>query len=327
MRRREFVAGMLGAAAWPLVARAQQPDRVRRIGVLMGIERNDPDARPRAAAFQQRLQELGWSDAQLRFDYRWLDKDIQRLRTDAAELAASTPDLLVADTTAALMALRPMANDIPLVFLRVSDPVGAGFINSLTRPGGTITGITNFEYAMGGKWLDLLKGIAPQTSLVAATLYPGMAAHAGLWTSIEGAAANAGIKTRAVAVREAADLERAIVGIAVENNSGMILLPHAIIEFNRLMIIELAAKHRLPVIYPLRHYAEAGGLIAYGLEPLDLYRQTAVFVDRVLKGTKPAELPVQHPTKYELVINLKTVKALGLPIPEALLAQADEVIE
>jgi putative ABC transport system substrate-binding protein len=300
---------------------------MRRIGVLMGIEQNDLDAGPRANAFQQRLQDLGWSEGQLQIEYRWLSNDIQRQRTDAAGLAGSTPDLLVADTTAALIALRRVANDIPIVFLRVSDPVEAGFIDSLMRPGGNISGITNFEYAIGGKWLDLIKSIAPQTSLVSAMVFPGMAAHEGLLKSIQEAGANAGIKTQPVAVSEAADLQRAVISTAFESDAGMIVLPHALIEINRLMIIELVAQHRLPTIYPLRHYVGAGGLIAYGLEPLDLYRQAALFVDRVLKGAKLAELPVEQPTKYELVINLQTAKALGLTIPPSLLAHADEVIE
>jgi ABC-type uncharacterized transport system substrate-binding protein len=328
MRRREFITLLGGAAAWPLTARAQQREQMRRIGFLMEITQNDPDVQPRAAAFQGRLQELGWLEGRnIRIDYRWAGPDVDRLSAHATELVRSNPDLIVANSTAALTALRPLSGDIPVVFLRVSDPVGAGFVNSLARPGGNLTGITNYEFAIGGKWLQLLKQIAPHISGVTVLSYPGMVAHDGLWRTIEAAAAAFTIETRAVPVRHAAEIESAIVAAAGAPNNGAILLPHAIIEANRVMIIEMAARRRLPVIYPLRHHAAAGGLIAYGLEPLNLYRQVAVYVDRVLRGARPAELPVQQPTKFELVINLKTAKALGIDVPEKLLALADEVIE
>jgi putative ABC transport system substrate-binding protein len=329
MRRRDFITLVGGAAAaWPLAARAQQPDQIRHIGVLMGMQKIDPEAEPRCVAFERRLQDLGWTGGRnIRIDYRWSSDDGERLRAEAAELVGLAPELIVADSTAALTAIRPLARGLPLVFLRVSDPVTAGFIDSLARPGGSITGITNFEYAMGGKWLELLKQIAPHIVRVTALTYPGMTAHAGLWQTIETAAPTLGLEAKAVPVRTTSEIESAITAAAREPDHGIILLPHAIIEISRVQIIAAAARHRLPVIYPLRHYAAAGGLIAYGLEPLDLYRQAALLVDRVLRGAKPADLPVMQPTKFELVINLETAKALGLDVPAKLLALADEVIE
>jgi putative ABC transport system substrate-binding protein len=328
LKRRDFIAALgVAVASRPLAARAQQGAQMRRIGVLMGIEQNDPDAQPRALAFQRRLESLGWNESNVRIDYRWLTPDAARLREDSADLAQSNPDLLVADTTAVLTALRPLSHDLPVVFLRISDPVGAGFINSLARPGGNLTGITNFEDSMGSKWLELLKEIAPDISIITVLSYPGMVAHVGLLRAIDAGAAALGVKTKTMPARGTAEIERAINAAASESYSGLLLLPHAIIEINRLFIIEMAARVRIPVIYPLRHYAEAGGLIAYGLEPHDLYTQAAVYVDRILRGTKPAELPVQQPTKFELAINLKTAKALGIKVPTTLLALANEVIE
>jgi putative ABC transport system substrate-binding protein len=294
----------------------------------MGMGETDPEAPPRVAAFERRLQGLGWTRGRnLRIDYRWASDDLEVLRAAAAELIALGPELMVADSTAALGTLRPLARGLPVVFLRVSDPVTAGFIDSLARPGGSITGVTNFEYSMGGKWLELLKQIAPQIAHVAALTYPGMAAHAGLWETIKVAAPKLGLEARAAPVRTGADIEAAIATAAREGVMAWSWLPHAIVEINRVQIIAAAAQHRLPVIYPLRHYAAAGGLIAYGLEPLDLYRQAANFVDRVLRGAKPADLPVMQTVRYELAINVKTAKALGLTVPDKLLVLADEVIE
>ena len=328
MRRREFIALLGGTAiAWPVRAIAQATEKLRRIGVLMGITAIDPDAQPRVATFQKQLQELGWSEQNIRIDYRWVSDDAERLLADVRDLVRLAPDLLVADTTAALTALRPEAREIPVVFLRVSDPVGAGFIGSLARPGGNITGITNFEFPMGGKWLELLKEIAPRTVRITVLLHPAMTAHAGLWQTIETAAPTFSVEARQVPVRDSVELQPAIVLTASEPNSGVIVLPDALVEINRGLIIELAMRHHLPVIYPLRHYAAAGGLIAYGPEALDLYRQAAVSVDRILRGASPADLPIQHPRKFELAINLKTAKALGLTVPPSVLARADEVIE
>ena len=331
MKRREFISLLGGAAAAfasPPAARAQQDRRVRRIGVLMGLVENDPDAQPRIAAFRKRLQELGWTEGRnIQFDYRWMTPGGERLRADAAELVKNAPDLIVADTTSALAALRPFSGDIPVVFLRVSDPVGGGFIDNLARPGGKITGIANFEYAMGGKWLELLKQIAPRLSRMTVLSYPGSSAHAGLWQVIESAAPSFKLEAKNAPVRDTAEIERAILAAAGEPDSGLLLLPFVTIEINRAAIIDLAARHRLPAIYPLHHFATAGGLIAYGVEALDLYRQTAVYVDRILKGTRPSDLPVQQPGKFELVINLKTAKMLGLEVSSMLLALADEVIE
>jgi putative tryptophan/tyrosine transport system substrate-binding protein len=326
--RRQLIALLGGAAAWPVAARAQQTERVRRIGVLMGMQQNDPEAGPRVTAFERRLQELGWTGGRnVRVDYRWSSDDSEKLRAEAVDLIALAPQLVVADSTAALTMIRPLARGLPVVFLRVSDPVAAGFVDSLAHPGGTITGITNFEYAMGGKWLELLKQIAPHIARITALTYPGMTAHAGLWETIKVAAPKLGLEAKAVSVRTGVDIEGAILAAAGEPDHGLVLLPHAIVEINWVQIIAAAARQRLPAIYPLRHFAAAGGLIAYGLEPLDLYRQAAVLVDRILRGAKPADLPVMQPIKYELAINLKTSQALSLIVPDKLLALADEVIE
>jgi putative tryptophan/tyrosine transport system substrate-binding protein len=260
VRRREFITLVGGSAATrPFAARAAQGESVRRVTFLSLMTQNDPDVKLLRSAFHDRLHELGWLDGRdIRIDYRWAGPDVESLRAHATELARSNPDLIVADSTAALTVLRPWSGDIPVVFLRVSDPVGGGFVNSLARPGGNLTGITNFESAMGGKWLQLLKQIAPLTSRVTALLYPGMIAHDGFWRTIEAAAAPLTVEARAILVRHAADIENAIVAAAGAPNSGVILLPHAIIEANRFTIIEMAARHRLPAIYPLRHYAAAG---------------------------------------------------------------------
>jgi putative tryptophan/tyrosine transport system substrate-binding protein len=328
VKRRNFIMLVGGAAAWPITARAQPAERVRQLGVLMGMQQSDPEAGPRVAAFERRLQELGWTAGRnVRIDYRWSSENSEKLRAQAAELIALAPELIVADGTAALTTIRPLARGLPLVFLRVSDPVGAGFIDSLARPGGSITGITNFEYMMGGKWLELLKQIAPRIARATALVYPGMSAHAGLWETIKVAAPTLGLEVNAVTVRTGSEIESAITAAAQQPDHGIVLLPHAIVEISRLQIIAAAARHRLPVIYPLRHYAPAGGLIAYGLEPLDLYRQTAVLVDRILRGSRPMDLPVMQPTRFELAINLTTAKALGLTVSDRLLALADEVIE
>jgi putative ABC transport system substrate-binding protein len=278
VRRRAFIAVVAGPLAWPpmvwkMAVSAQPAERTRRIGVLMGMQETDPEVPPRVAAFERRLQELGWTAARnIRIDYRWSSDDVDKLRAQGAALVELAPDLIVADSTAALTTLRPLARGLPLVFLRVSDPVTAGFVDSLAHPGGSITGVTNFEYSMGGKWLELLKQVAPHIVRVAALTYPGMAAHTGLWETIKAAAPTLGLAATAVSVRTGADIDGAIVAVAREGDCGIVLLPHAIVEINRIEIIAAAARHRLPIIYPLRHYAAAGGLIAYGLDPLDLYR-------------------------------------------------------
>ncbi len=326
--RRELVALLGGAAVvWPIVARGQQSGRAPRIGVLMGVAEADPEARPRAAAFQKRLQELGWTEGRIQIDYRWVGENAERLRAGVAEVVALAPSLIVADTTAALSAVKPAAGNIPIVFLRVSDPVNSGFVDSLARPSGNITGIANFEYAIGSKWLELLKQVAPRVAHVTMLSYPGMIVHEGLRRAIEAAAPSFAVTARAVPVRDTAEIERAILAAADEPRSGLIVLPHLVIETNRGLIIDMAARYRLPAIYPLRHYTSAGGLIAYGPEPMEIYRQAAAMVDRILKGARPADLPVQQPTNFELSINLKTANALGLTPPETVLALADEVIE
>jgi putative ABC transport system substrate-binding protein len=329
MRRREFVAFLGGAVAtWPFTARAQQGGRTPRIGVLMGVAEADPQARPRLAAFRKRLQELGWSeDRNIQIAIRWVGESAEHLRAGVADLVAMTPSLIVADTTAVLSALRPAAGSIPIVFLRVSDPVNSGFVESLARPGGNITGVANFEYAIGGKWLELLKQVAPWMRQVAVLTNPGMTAHEGLRRAIEEAGPSFAVAIRALPARDTAEIERAILAAAGEPASGLILLPHLVIESNRGLIIAMAAQRRIPAIYSLRHYTSAGGLIAYGPEPRALYRQAAALVDRVLRGAKPAEVPVQQPANFELSINLKTANALGLTLPATLLALADEVIE
>jgi putative ABC transport system substrate-binding protein len=328
MRRRDFIALLGGAAAWPLSARAQQGERMRRIGVLMPAAADDLDGQARIAAFRQGLQQLGWTDGRnVRIDTRWSAGDADEIRKYAAELAALAPDVILATGSATLAPLLQATRTVPIVFTIVPDPVGAGLVDSLARPGGNATGFTWFEYATSGKWLELLKQIAPGVTRVAVLRDPAIAAGLGQWGAIQAMAPSVGVEVIPVNVRDAPEIERAVAGFARSSNGGLILTASALAVVHRDLVIRLAARHKLPAVYHRRLFVTSGGLISYGPDLVDQYRQAAGYVDRILKGEKPADLPVQAPTKYELVLNLKTAKALGLEVPPTLLARADEVIE
>ena len=329
MKRREFITLLGGAAAtWPLAARAQQPAQVRRIGVLMPFAEDHPVGQARNAAFLQGLQQLGWTDGRnVRIDYRWSAGDADRLRKFAAELIALGPDVVMAFTSAAVAPLRQATSTVPIVFVVVTDPVGAGFVDSLARPGGNATGFMQFEYSLCGKWLELLKEIAPGVTRAAVLWDPAITAGIGQFAVIQSVAPSLGVEVIPAKVRDATEIERAIAAFARTANGGLIVTGSALAAIHRELIITLAARHKLPAVYFERRFVVGGGLISYGANFVDQYRQAAGYVDRILKGEKPADLPVQAPTKYELVINLKTAKALGLTVPDTLLARTDEVIE
>ena len=328
MQRREFITFLGGAAVWPLAAQAQQADRMRRIGVLMNLAADDLEGRARFTAFVQGLQELGWTDGRnIRIDYRWAAGDADRFRRYAAELVALTPDVILANGSAAAGPLLQATRAVPIVFVLVPDPVGAGFVNSLARPGGNATGFTQFEYSIGAKWLELLKEIAPGVTRVAVIRDTALAAGTGQWGAIQSVAPSVGVEVSPVNMFDAPEIERAIAAFARSANGGLILTASTLAAQHRELIIRLAARHKLPAVYYERYYTSSGGLISYGPDSIDHYRRPAGYVDRILKGEKPADLPVQAPTKYELIINLKTAKALGLTVPPMLLARADDVIE
>jgi putative ABC transport system substrate-binding protein len=328
VRRREFIALVGGAVAWPLAARSQQLDRIRRIGVLMYYAESDPQGQSRITAFKQGLQEKGWIEGgKVRIDYRWAAADADRIRIYAAELVELAPDVILASAPAVLRALQHQTSTVPIVFVSVADPVGAGFVASLAKPGGNITGFTNFEFSLAGKWLELLKQIAPHITRVAVIQNPTNPTAAGYLRVIDAAAPALGLQLTTVAVHDAASIERAIDAYARDSSVGLILLPELSMTSYRELIVARAALHRLPAVYPFEFFAAIGGLMSYGPDGLNPYRQASSYVDRILKGEKPGDLPVQAATKFELVINLKTAKALGLTIPPTLLARADEVIE
>jgi putative ABC transport system substrate-binding protein len=330
MRRRKFIA-LVGAAAatWPLAVRAQQPNRMRLIGVLMGSAADDPELQTRIAAFAQGLAQLGWADGRnVRIDTRWATTNADDIRRQAAELAALAPDVILAATgTATVAPLLQATRTVPIVFVVVIDPVGAGFVASLARPGGNATGFLMFEYGLSAKWLELLKQIAPGVTRVAVLRDPAIASGIGQFGAIQSAAPSLGLEASPVNVRDVGEIERDIAAFTRSSNGGVIVTASALATRHRDLIITLAARHRLPAIYASRYFVTDGGLISYGPDLLDQYRRAAGYVDRILKGEKPADLPVQAPTKYEFVINLKTAKALGLEVPPNLLARADEVIE
>jgi putative ABC transport system substrate-binding protein len=329
MKRRDFIA-LLGssAAAWPLAARAQQSERMRRIGVLMPSAADDPEFQARMTAFVQGLAQLGWLDGRnVRIDTRWGVADADRIRKYAAELVALGPDVILAPGSASLAPLLQATRAVPIVFTTVADPVGAGYVDSLARPGGNATGFIVYEYSIAAKWLELLKEIAPRVTRAAVLRDSAIAAGPAQFGVIQAAAPSLGFELRVVDMRDTGEIERAIAAFAQGSDSGLIVTGSPAAIIHRDLVITLAARHRLPAVYPGRYYAVAGGLISYGPDSVDQLRRAAGYVDRILKGEKPADLPVQAPTKFELVINLKTAKALGLEVPATLLARADEVIE
>ena len=327
--RRKFLATLGGGAvAWSIAARAQQPELLRRIGVLMITAEDDTESKARIGAFRQGLKELGWSDGRnVRIDCRWGGADRERISGYAIELVGLKPDVILVSTGLVLQPLRQETRSIPIVFTQTSEPVQNGFVASLGRPGGNITGFTTFEDSVWGKSLEMLKEVAPHVARVAVILNPDQVPQAGMWRAVEAAAPSLGVKATATPVRNAADIERAINAFAPEPNGGLIVLPSGATIVHRELIIALAARHRLPAIYAYRHFVADGGLICYGLDLAEQYRGAAAYVDRILRGEKPGDLPLQQPTKFELVINLKTAKALGLDVPSQLQQLADEVIE
>ena len=328
MRRRQFITLLGGAAAWPLAARAQQPDRIRTIGVLDAFAKDDPQVRANLTAFWQGLQKLGWTDGRnVRIDYRSGEADPGRIRAQAKELVGLKPDVILVSSALALQPLLQETRSIPVVFVQIADPVGAGLVASLAHPGGNLTGFTVAEYATMGKLLEVLKEVAPNVTRVAVIFNPDQIPQAGMLRAVEANAPSFQVQVTAVGARNVAEIAQAIDQFAREPNGGLIVLPNPVTIGNRKLVIAMAARHRLPAAYAFRHFVADGGLISYGIDLADQYRQAASYVDRILRGEKPADLPVQQPTKFEVVVNLKTAKALGLEIPPTLLARADEVIE
>jgi putative tryptophan/tyrosine transport system substrate-binding protein len=330
MKRREFITllGSGAAATWPLASRAQQPERMRRIGVLTGLAEDDPDWRANIAAFLQRLQQLGWSEGRnVQVDTRWSVGNADDARKYAAELVTLAPDVMLAAGGASVGPLLQASRTVPIVFANVPDPVGSGFVESLARPGGNATGFIQFEYSLSGKWLELLKEIAPGVTRAAVLWDPAIAAGIGQFAIIQSVAPSLGVEVRTVNVSDPPEIERAVAAFARSSNGGLIVTASALALVHRDLIVTLAARHKLPAVYFQRTFVSGGGLISYAADFIDQFRRAAGYVDRILKGEKPADLPVQAPTKYELVINLKTAKALGLSVPPTLLARADEVIE
>ena len=327
--RREFIALLGGAAAmWPVAAFAQQAERVRRVAVLMPLAADDPQSLRRLTAFVQGLQQLGWTDGRnVRIDVRWAAGDPDRFRRYAAELVGLAPDVILAAAVSSMMPLQQATRSVPLVFVQVTDPVGAGFVASLARPGGNATGFTLFEFGVSAKWLELLKEVAPRLTRVAVLRDPSSSTGIGQFAAMQGVAPALGVELSPIGVSDPGEIERTMAEFARGSNGGLILVPTAQTLIHRELIITLAARHQLPTIYPYRYFVTAGGLMCYGPDEIEQYRQGASYIDRILKGEKPADLPVQAPTKYELAINLKTAKALGLEIPPSVLARADEVIE
>jgi putative tryptophan/tyrosine transport system substrate-binding protein len=317
------------ACAWSLAARAQQADRMRRVGVLLNRAADDPEEQARVAAFLQRLQELGWTDGRnVRVDYRWAAAEAARSRTYAAELVALAPDVILAAGSQSTAALLQTTRTVPIVFANVVDPVGAGFVARLARPGGNATGFTPFEYSLSGKWLELLKETAPNLTRIAILRDPAMASGIGQFAVIQAMAPPSfGVELSPIDVRDGGEIERAVAAFARESNGGLIVTASSAASVHRELIIMLAARHGLPAVYPFRYFVTSGGLISYGPDATDEFRRAAGYVDRILKGERPTDLPVQASTKFELAVNLKTAKALGLNVPPAVLSRADEVIE
>jgi putative ABC transport system substrate-binding protein len=328
MRRREFITLIGGAAVWPLAARAQRGDRVRSIAVLMNNAEDDPEGRARAAAFRQGLQELGWTDGHnLRIEWRWSGGDVGRIRAHAAEIAELAPELVVANGTANLSAVRQAIRSIPIVFVVVNDPVGQGFISSLAHPGGNITGFTFVEYSMLGKWLEMLKLVAPAVTRVALMFNPDTVPYDRFLSSFEAETRKYPVTVTSAHVRSEAEVEAVIAGLAAAPGGGLIVPPDAYTLVRRGLIVQAVARHRIPAIYSYRQFVKEGGLMSYAPDTADVFRRSAWYVDRILNGAKPAELPAQAPIKFEFVINLKTATTLGLTVPPTVHALTDEVIE
>jgi putative ABC transport system substrate-binding protein len=329
MRRREFIAIVVaGVATWSLPSRAQQGEPMRRIGVLMTLSANSSQGQARVAAFRQTLEQLGWIDgSNVRIDIRWGEGDADRIRNHAVELAALGPNVILANGSAGVASLLQATRTVPIVFVVVPDPVGAGVVDSLARPGGNATGFLTFDYSISAKWVELLKEIAPGVKRVAVLRDPTTSAGIGQWGAVQTAAASVGVEVRPVNARDAGEIEHAIAAFAGSSNGGLVVAGTRFGANHPDVIVALAARYKLPAVYYSRYFVTAGGLISYGPDLVAQYRRAAAYVDSILKGEKPANLPVQAPTKYELVINLKTAKALELTIPPTLLARADEVIE
>jgi putative tryptophan/tyrosine transport system substrate-binding protein len=330
MRRREFITLVGGAAAvWPLTARAQQLDRVRRIGVLMAYAESDPEAQAWFAASREELQKLGWVEGRtIRIDIRWAGANVESIERSAKELVTLKPELVLSSSTPTTAALLQQTRTLPIIFALVADPVGSGFVANLARPGGNVTGFTNLEPTLGSKWLALLREIAPRVGRVVFLFNPATAPYAEYYLKpFKDAAASVGVEAITGSVRDTSQLESVIAARAGEPNTGLIVMPDAFLNAHRAEIVSLATRYRLPAVYPYRFFAELGGLLSYGTDPTDNFRHAATYVDRILKGTKPSQLPVQAPDKFQMTINLKTAKALGLEVPPTLLARADEMIE
>jgi len=328
--RRQFIfmLGSAAAVAWPLAARAQLGERIRRVGAMMLLAENDPEQKAWTEAFRQGMLEAGWTDGRnVQIDYRWGASESARARRYATELVALGPDVILAPGSVSVGPLLQATRDIPIVFVHVPDPVGAGFVESLSRPGGNATGFTSFEYGLGGKWLELLKEIAPRVTRVAIIRDPTITTGIGLWGAIQALAPSVGMESVPVNVRNPAEIERAVAAFARSSDGGLIITGSAQAIRYRDLIVGLAARYKLPAVYYEPVFVRDGGLIAYGPDLVDQYRRSAGYVGRILKGEKPADLPVQAPTKYELVVNLKTAKAIGLEVPHTVLARATQVIE
>jgi putative tryptophan/tyrosine transport system substrate-binding protein len=328
MKRREFIAGLGSAAAWPLAARAQQSGRVRRIGALISLPADDPEQLARGTAFEQGLQESGWTVGRnVQIDYRFVAGEAERYRTYAADLVALAPDVLFAADSPSVAALQQATRTLPIVFAGVTNPVGAGYIASLARPGGNTTGFAGDDYSLSGKRLELLNQIAPHVTRIAVFRDPSVALGIGQFAAIQGAAPSFGVEVSPLDMRNPGEIERSVPAFAVRPNGGLIVTAGAFGALHRKLIITLAAKHQLPALYPFRYFVTDGGLVSFGYDSVDNYRRAAGYVDRILRGERPANLPVQAPTKFKLAVNVKTAKALALTIPETLLATADEVIQ
>jgi putative tryptophan/tyrosine transport system substrate-binding protein len=329
MKRREFISLVGGTAAWPLAAWAQEPGRLRRIGVLLALFDSDPEGQPRIAAFQRELDNLGWTEGRnIRIEYRWASGDAERFRVFAAELVATSPDVVVAHTSPSAEAVARETRTIPIIFALVADPVGSGLVTSLAEPGRNATGFTIFEPSLGAKWIEFLKQFSPRLARVGLLINPATSPRGTTYLpSVEAAARSFGIDSTRAMVSNAAQIEEAIATISGRPDSGLIVMPDVFMTNHRDLIAALAIRHRLPAIYPFRYFAEGGGLISYGIDVSDIFRRAAGYVDKVLRGALPGSLPVLHPDKFELVINMKAAQALGLDVPRILLARANEVIE